>query len=89
MHGEITPAGLISQDSFFENQRDSVKMIRKQLEQHEKAVIENAKRLERARLKEQEVERLKKEAESQNRRREQILHLVVTIPFIFLIYKPF
>lgn len=37
-------------------------MIRQQVEQHEKAVIEKAKRLEKARLKEQEAERLRQEA---------------------------
>lgn len=61
MQGEITPAGVIALDSVFENRRDSVKVIHKQVEQHEKAVIEKAKRLEQARLKEQEAERLRQE----------------------------
>ncbi len=52
MQGEITPTGLIDLDSIFENRRDSVRLIRKQVAQHEKAVIEKTKRLERARLKE-------------------------------------
>lgn len=69
MQGEITPAGVIDLDSIFENRRDSVRMIRKQVEQYEKAVIEKAKRLERARLKEQEAERLKSEAETLKHRR--------------------
>lgn len=69
MQGEITPAGLIDLDSIFENQRDSVRLILKQVAQHEKAVIEKAKRLERARLKEQEAERLKSEAETLKHRR--------------------
>lgn len=56
MQGEIAPAGVISLDSIFENRRDSVKVIRKQVEQYEKAVIQKAKWLEQARLKEQEAE---------------------------------
>ena len=64
MQGEITPAGVIALDSIFENRRDSVRVIRKQVVQHEKAVIEKAKRLEQARLMEQEAEQLKREAES-------------------------
>lgn len=63
MQGEITPAGLINLDSIFENRRDSVKKIRQQVEQYEEAVIEKAKRLERARLKEQEAGRLREEAD--------------------------
>jgi hypothetical protein len=63
MQGEITPAEVIALDSVFEDRRDSVRMIRKQVEQHEKAVIENVKRLERARLKEQEAGRLREEAD--------------------------
>ena len=63
MQGEITPTGLINLDSIFDNRRDSVRMIRKQAEQYEKAIIEEAKRLERARLKEQEAERLKEETD--------------------------
>lgn len=62
MQGEITPSGLISLGSIFGNRRDSVKMIRQQMEQHEKAVIENAKRLEKAWLKEQETERMRQQA---------------------------
>ena len=64
MQGGITPAGLIDLDSIFDNRRDSMMMIRKQVNEYEKAVIEKAKRLERARLKEQEAKRLKEEAES-------------------------
>lgn len=69
MQGEITPARLIDLDSIFENRRDSVRSIRKQVAQHEKTVIEKAKRLERARLKEQEAERLKSETETLKHRR--------------------
>lgn len=64
MQGEITPAGIIVLDSIFENQRDSVRIIRKQVVQHEKAIIEKAKRLEQARLKEREAERLRLDAEN-------------------------
>lgn len=62
MQGEITPAGVIDLDSIFENRRDSVRMICKQVKQYEKTVIEKSRRLERARLKEQEAARLKQEA---------------------------
>lgn len=62
MQSEIAPAGLISLDSIFDNRRDSVKMIRQQVEKHEKAVVVKAKRLEKARLKEQEAERLREDA---------------------------
>ncbi|MDH6312654.1 hypothetical protein M2137_001429 [Parabacteroides sp. PFB2-10] len=51
-------------EDIFDYKRDSVKIIRKQVEQHEKAVLEEAKRLEQARLKEQEAERLRREAEN-------------------------
>ena len=45
MRGEITPAGVIDLDSIFENQRDSVRMICKQVKQYEKTVIEKVRRL--------------------------------------------
>lgn len=64
MVGEITPEELNTLENIFENKRDSVKVIRKQVEQYENAVLEAAKRLEKARLKEQEAERLKQEAEN-------------------------
>lgn len=64
MQGEISPAGILILDSIFENRRDSVRIIRRQVIQHEKAVIEKAKRLEQARLKEQEAEQFKKQVES-------------------------
>lgn len=41
-----------------------MRVIRKQVEQHEKTVIEKSKQLEQVRLKEQEAEQLKREAES-------------------------
>ena len=64
MQGEITPAGVIALDSVFENRRDSVRMIRKLVKQHEKAVIEKTRRLERARLKELEAEQLRQDVEN-------------------------
>jgi len=63
MVSETTPEELIILENIFENKRDSVRIISKQVEEYEKAVIEEAKRLEKARLKEQEAERLKQEAE--------------------------
>ena len=63
MLGETTPKEISTLENIFENKRDSVKIIRKQVKQYEKAIIEEAKRLEKARLKEQEAERLKQEAE--------------------------
>ncbi|MDH6535405.1 hypothetical protein D0T51_09545 [Parabacteroides sp. 52] len=64
MQGEITPDGIGNLEIIFDYKRDSVKVIRKQVEQHEKAVLEEAKRLEQARLKEQEAERLRRDAEN-------------------------
>jgi len=61
MAGKITPTELNLLENIFENKRDSVKIIRKQVQEHEKAIIEEAKRLERARLKEQEAENLKQQ----------------------------
>jgi len=49
MVGETTPKKLSTLENVFENKRDSVKVIRKQVEQYEKAVIEETKRLEKAR----------------------------------------
>jgi hypothetical protein len=62
MQGEITPSEIEKLEDFFDNERDKVKLMRKEVEKHEKAVLEEAKRLEKARLKEQEAERLKQEA---------------------------
>jgi len=61
--GDITPQKLRDQENTFENKRDSVQVIRKEVNKYEKALIEEAKRLEKVRLKEQEAERLKLEAE--------------------------
>lgn len=60
----ITPYDIVGLENIFDYKRDSVRVIRKQVEQYEKTVLEEAKRLEQARLKEQEAERLKREAES-------------------------
>lgn len=62
MEGEITPEKLNMLEDIFENKRESIKAIRKDVEKYEKALAEEAKRLEKARLKEQEAERLRKEA---------------------------
>jgi hypothetical protein len=61
MQGEAKPETLYNLENIFENKRDSVKIIRKQVQQYEKVVIEEAKRLEKMRLKELEVERLREE----------------------------
>jgi hypothetical protein len=63
MQGEAKPEMLYDLENIFENKRDSVKIIRKQVKQYEKAVIEGAKRLEKMRLKELEVERLREEVQ--------------------------
>ena len=62
--GRNLPYGVINLDIIFKNRKDSVRVIRKQVEQHEKTVIEKSKQLEQVRLKEQEAEQLKREAES-------------------------
>lgn len=62
MAGETTPEELILLEDIFDNQRESIKAIRKDVGKHEKAVAEEAKRLEKARLKEQEAKQLRKEA---------------------------
>ncbi|GEM_PF-1200284 len=64
MQGAATPNDIESLENAFHYNRDSVKIIRRQVEQYEKAVFEEAKRLEQARLKEQEAERLRREAEN-------------------------
>lgn len=64
MLGATKPDDVGNLENIFDYKRDSVKVIRKQVERYEKAVLEKAKRLEQARLKEQEAERLKREAET-------------------------
>jgi uncharacterized membrane-anchored protein YhcB (DUF1043 family) len=67
MQGEAKPETLYNLENIFENKRDSVKIIRKQVKQYEKFIIEEAKRLEKMRLKEVEVERLREEMEKAKR----------------------
>ncbi len=64
MQGAAIPDDIESLENIFDYKRDSVKVIRKQVERHEKAVLDEARRLEQARLKEQEAERLRQEAEN-------------------------
>lgn len=64
MQGTVTPEGISNLENIFDYKRDSVKIIRKQVGQYEKAVLEEAKRLKQARLKEQEAEQLRQEAEN-------------------------
>lgn len=64
MQGAIIPDDIEHLENIFENKRDSVRIIRSQVREYEKAVLDEAKRLEQARLKEQEAERLRQEAES-------------------------
>lgn len=64
MQGAATPNDIGLLENIFDYKRDSVRVIRKQVDQYEKAVLEEAKRLEQARLKEQEAERLRREAEN-------------------------
>lgn len=64
MQGVTTPDDVGNLENIFHYKRDSVKVIREQVERYERAVLEEAKRLEQARLKEQEAERLRREAEN-------------------------
>ncbi|MDL2245894.1 hypothetical protein LJC54_10400, partial [Parabacteroides sp. OttesenSCG-928-J18] len=64
MQGEITSDEVRRLENIFDCKRDSVRIIQKQVEQYEKAVLAEARRLEQARLKEQEAERLRREAEN-------------------------
>ena len=63
MQGQTNEENLFRLQEQFQH-RDSVKIIRKQVEKYEELVKLQAERLERARLKEQEAERLRKEAEN-------------------------
>ena len=58
MQGEITPAGIISLDSIFENRRDSVKMIRNYVETFEEKVKQRAKLIEQEERLQEARERL-------------------------------
>ncbi|MDH6306846.1 hypothetical protein M2459_002137 [Parabacteroides sp. PF5-5] len=64
MQGITTPENISNLENIFDYKRDSVKIIRRQVEHYEKVVFEEAKRLEKARLKELEAERLRREAEN-------------------------
>ena len=64
MVGEATPSLLTNLDSIFEYRHDSVKVIRKEVVAYEKAVIERAKRLEKARKMYMEAEKLREEVKS-------------------------
>lgn len=66
--GNITANDISRLENLFENNRDSIKIIRKQVNQCEEALREDAKRLEKARLKELEAERLRREAEELKQR---------------------
>lgn len=63
MNGGATPELLTNINSIFEHKRDSVKALRKEVVSFEKAVVERARRLEEARKKEMEAERLRREIE--------------------------
>lgn len=63
MMGEATPELITNLNSIFEHRRDSVKVLRKEVISFEKAVVERARRLEEARKKEMEAERLRREIE--------------------------
>lgn len=69
MQGETTPQEIELLEDIFENNRDKLKILRKEVEKHEKAVLNEAKRLKKARLKEQEAERLREEAEDLKKNR--------------------
>ncbi|MFA7583838.1 MAG: hypothetical protein WCZ46_09890 [Proteiniphilum sp.] len=58
MQGEITPVGVIDLDSIFESRRDSVRMIRRQVETFEEKVKQRAKLIEREERLQEEKERL-------------------------------
>lgn len=59
MMGEATPELLTNINSIFEHKRDSVKVLRKEVVSFEKAIAERAKKIETARIKEREAEKLR------------------------------
>ncbi|KAA6323159.1 hypothetical protein EZS27_027377, partial [termite gut metagenome] len=63
MQGQMTEENIYQLGRLFEN-RDSIKIVRKQVEQYEQLVKEQAEKVERARRNADEVERLQKEAEA-------------------------
>lgn len=64
LRGDTTEEEILQLEDVFESNPEGVKSIRKQVKEYEKALVEEAKRLERARIKEKEAERLQQEAES-------------------------
>ena len=68
MQREATPGTLSQLENIFESKSDSTKIIRKQVKSYEKNLMEEIKLLNKARLKEQEAEQLKQEAESYRRK---------------------
>ena len=67
---DINATELSKLENIFEYNRNpqAIKELRQQVENHEKALKEQAQRLEQARFKEAEAERLKNEAEELKRR---------------------
>ncbi len=60
MQGETTPETSSRLDNIFESKSDGAKIIRKQVVSYEKNLMEEIKLLNKARLKEQEAEQLKR-----------------------------
>ena len=60
MQGETTPETPSRLENIFESKSDGAKIIRKQVVSYEKNLMEEIKLLNKARLKEQEAEQLKK-----------------------------
>lgn len=64
LRGDTTGEEILQLEEVFESNPEGVKSICKQVKEYEKALAEEVKRLERARLKEKEAERLQQEAEA-------------------------
>jgi phosphoenolpyruvate synthase/pyruvate phosphate dikinase len=63
MQGQMTEENIYQLERLFEN-RDSIKIVRKQVERYERLIMEQAEKIERARRNVDEAERLRMEAES-------------------------
>jgi hypothetical protein len=63
MQGQMTEENIYQLERLFEN-RDSIKIVRKQVERYERLVMEQAEKIERARWGADEAKKLLKEAES-------------------------
>jgi 3-methyladenine DNA glycosylase Tag len=63
MQGQMTEENIYQLERLFEN-RDSIKIVRKQIERYERLVMEQTEKIERAIRNADEAERLQKEAES-------------------------